>query len=166
GVADPAEVARQANLIVFCVPVDVLAREVLAVAGLCRRGTLLTDVGSTKVGIVSELEDKLPSGVAFVGSHPLAGSEKIGSEYARADLFTDRLVTVTAEEENEPAQHITEFWRALGARVERLTAVEHDRALAWTSHLPHLAASALAGILPGEWQHFPAAALLRSPAHR
>src|SRR4051812_44744584 len=80
GALDAASLARQADLIVFCVPVDVVAAEVLAVAEVCRPGTLLTDVGSTKLAIVLALEGKLPAGVSFVGSHPLAGSEKSGPE--------------------------------------------------------------------------------------
>src|SRR5262245_31825553 len=128
GVADPATLAQQADLIVFCVPVDVLPGEVLAVAGQCRPGALLTDAGSTELGIGMAREGKLRPGVAFVGSHPLAGSEKSGPEHARADLFEGRLVIVTAEADDEPTRRVAEFWKALGARVERLTAVEHDRA--------------------------------------
>src|SRR5439155_20419450 len=77
--------ARVADLIVGCTPVDHIAAQVLAAARVCRPGTLITDVGSTKAGIVRAVEVDLPREAAFVGSHPLAGSEKQGAEHASAD---------------------------------------------------------------------------------
>jgi prephenate dehydrogenase len=139
----------EADLIVFCTPVDCIADQVLEAAGHCRPGTLLTDVGSTKAGIVRAVRGRLPAGTEFVGSHPLAGSEKHGSAHARDDLFDGKLVIVTPDtgtSENALSQ-IRAFWSDLGARVRVMDAEEHDRALALTSHLPHLLSSALAGIV-------------------
>src|SRR3954471_11028924 len=84
--------AAAADVVVFCTPVDCIARQVLTAAPACRHGALLTDVGSTKAAIVRDVAGRLPPGVAFVGAHPLAGSEKDGPEHARADLFEGRLV--------------------------------------------------------------------------
>lgn len=147
----PAAVSA-AQLAVFCTPVDKIASQVLEAAPRCAPGTLLTDAGSTKGEIVRELDGKLPAGVAFVGSHPLAGSEKRGPEHADADLFQGRLTVVTRTPQTDPEalEKTAAFWRALGCRVRIMDPVEHDRALALTSHLPHLLASALAGLLPGE----------------
>src|SRR5438093_8161126 len=94
GLLDLAAV-HQAEITVFCTPVDRIAEQVLAVAPGCAPGALLTDAGSTKAAIVHEVEGRLPAGVAFVGSHPLAGSEKRGPEYADANLFQGRLTVVT-----------------------------------------------------------------------
>lgn len=143
-----AGVAR-ADLVLFGTPVDRIAELVLAAALHCRSGTLLTDVGSTKAAIVRAVSNRLPS---FVAGHPLAGSEKHGPEHATANLFQDRLVVLTpgADTSTAAVDRVSLFWQALGARVRRMCAEEHDRALALTSHLPHLAASALAGILPPE----------------
>lgn len=150
GFLDPLDAVPQADLAVFCTPVDRIAEQVLAAAPRCRPGTLLTDAGSTKQAIVQGVEGRLPEGVDFVGSHPLAGSEKRGPDHADADLFQGRLVVVTptARTRAEAVERTSAFWRALGARVRAMPPDEHDRALALTSHLPHLAASALAGILP------------------
>lgn len=152
GFTDLAPAARRAQAIVVCTPVDQIAAHVLAAADACAPGTLLTDVGSTKAVIVRHLQGRLPPGKTFVGSHPLAGSEKRGADHADAHLFAGRLVVVTpaAQDAGEPVQQVTAFWEALGARVQLMSPEEHDRALAMTSHLPHLIAAALAGVLPEE----------------
>jgi prephenate dehydrogenase len=94
----------------------------------------------------------LPGGVLFVGSHPLAGSEKRGPEFADADLFAGRLTVLTPNAATDPAalDRVAAFWQGLGSRTRIMPPEEHDRALALTSHLPHLLAAALAGMLPVE----------------
>ncbi len=149
-----AELARRCDLIVLCTPVDRIAGQALELAPHCRPGTLLTDAGSTKERIVAALDSQLPAGVAFVGAHPLAGSEKKGPLAARADLFVGRVVVLTPNSRTPAAavERVADFWKSLGARIEILDPATHDRALAVTSHLPHLVASALAGLLPITWQ--------------
>jgi cyclohexadieny/prephenate dehydrogenase len=151
---DLALAVAEADLVVLCLPVDAIVEGAFRAAAHCRPGALITDVGSTKGGLVRALDGRLPAGVAFVGSHPLAGSEKSGPEHARADLFENRLVVVTPGAKTPPADvaRVMTFWHALGASVVPMPAEEHDRALAMTSHLPHVVASALAGVLPPEWQ--------------
>ena len=152
GFVDLTSAVQKADLVVFCTPVNRIADQVLEAAAVCSSGTLITDAGSTKGGIVRRVEGKLPSGVAFVGSHPLAGSEKRGPEHADANLFQGRLTVVTRTPQTDAAalERTTAFWRALGSRVRVMDPDEHDRGLALTSHLPHLLASAVAGILPPE----------------
>jgi cyclohexadieny/prephenate dehydrogenase len=149
---DLCEAVRRADVAVFCTPVTLIAEQVLAAAPACGNGTLLTDAGSTKGAIVRALDGKLPRGVRFVGSHPLAGSEKRGPEHADADLFQGRVTVVTPTPRTDAAavERTVEFWRGLDSRVVVMSPDEHDRALAMTSHLPHLLASALAGLLPPE----------------
>ena len=143
---------HEAELVVFCTPVDQIADQVQAAAPACANGALLTDAGSTKGQIIKAIEGRLPAGVVFVGSHPLAGSEKRGPEHAEADLFQDRLTVISPTARTDPAaiERIKSFWQALGSRVRLMSPEDHDRALALTSHLPHLVACALAGILPPE----------------
>jgi prephenate dehydrogenase len=147
-----------AELIVVCTPVGRIAQDVLAAAAVCERTALLTDAGSTKAQLVAELDGALDDAVRFVGSHPLAGSERSGPSQARADLFAGRVVVVTPTPRTAPrdVKAIGAFWTALGARVVQMSPQAHDRALAFTSHLPHLVASALAGGLPGEYARFAA----------
>jgi prephenate dehydrogenase len=146
------QAVRRSEVAVFCTPVDRIAEQVLEAAPGCMAGTLLTDAGSAKGAIVAAIDGKLPRHVHFVGSHPLAGSEKRGPECADAELFQDRLTVVTPSSHTQPfgLERVQTFWRALGSRIRVMSPEEHDQALAMTSHLPHLAASALAGILPPE----------------
>ncbi|HEY1859472.1 MAG TPA: prephenate dehydrogenase/arogenate dehydrogenase family protein [Gemmataceae bacterium] len=147
---DLNQAVADADVVVFCTPVPLIAVQALGAAPHCPIGCLLTDAGSTKAAIVASLEQRLPDGVQFVGSHPLAGSEKQGPEHAVADLYDDRLTIVTQTPHTNRAalEMTTEFWQALGSRVRIMGPEEHDRALAYTSHLPHLLAAALASMLP------------------
>jgi prephenate dehydrogenase len=149
---DLPEAVRPAEVVVFCTPVTLITTQILAAAPDCAAGTLLTDAGSTKGCIVRTLDGRLPPGVSFVGSHPLAGSEKRGPEHADADLFQGRVTVVTPgpRPDRDAVERTIAFWQALGSRVILMEPDEHDQALALTSHLPHLAASVLAGILPPE----------------
>lgn len=130
-----------------------LATPVLTIEALLERvwraageGATLTDVGSTKAAIVGRAE-RLAAGrpLAFVGSHPMAGSEKSGYGVARADLFDGATVLVTPTDRTEPRalKAVTGFWEALGARVVALDPEAHDAAVAAISHLPHAVAYAL-----------------------
>lgn len=143
-----------ADFVVVCTPVDRVAADVLAAVRGAPPRAVVTDAGSTKGNVVRELAGALPAGGAhFVGSHPLAGSEKKGAAFAKADLFADRVVVVTptADTDPEAASVVDLFWLSLGARVVRMDPFEHDTALAFTSHLPHAAASGLAGATPPGW---------------
>jgi prephenate dehydrogenase len=150
GLLDLTEPVRCSELVIFCTPVDRIASQVLAAAPACAPGTLLTDAGSTKAAIVRAVEGRLPPGVDFVGGHPLAGSEKRGLEHAHPDLFQGRLtiLTQTPRTATKAVEEIAAFWTGLGAHVRVMDPEQHDRALALTSHLPHLAAAALSAILP------------------
>jgi prephenate dehydrogenase len=132
---------------------------VMSVAAAAPRATI-TDAGSTKAEICRSLRaqgagvDGLEGlGSRFIGSHPIAGDHRTGPEHARGDLLVGRTVAVTPEDDTPPGlvERTKAFWESLGAAVELLSPDEHDRALAATSHLPHLVASALAAATPEEW---------------
>ena len=144
---DLADGLRDADRVVLAA--TVLANETLlpAVWRAAAAGALITDVGSTKRSIVAAAE-RLAAGrrdVQFVGSHPMAGSEKSGYAVARADLFQGATVVVTPGESDDPAavKSVTELWTTVGGRVVTLDPETHDRAVAAISHLPHVVAWAL-----------------------
>jgi prephenate dehydrogenase len=155
---DLAAGVRSADVVVFCSPVDLIARQAREAAVYAMPGALFTDAGSTKGTIVRALDGRLPDHVRFVGAHPLAGSEKQGVDYASAELFDGRVCVVTPIASTDPraVDRATLFWQALGCEVKRLTPEEHDLALATTSHLPHMIAALLAGRLPTKWRAFAA----------
>ena len=155
GVTTLAAGVAQAQLIVVSTPVDTIAERVIQAAAVCPPDALITDAGSTKETIVSAADAGLAprrSGPRFVGSHPLAGDHRTGAEHARGDLFDRRTVVVTPTNLTRPAAvtEISGFWESLGANVTTMSPAKHDAALAMTSHLPHLVASALAAATPRE----------------
>jgi prephenate dehydrogenase len=146
---DLAAGVRGADFVILCTPVERIAEQAVAAIKAAPRA-LVTDAGSTKEGIVAAVEQAAPPGALFVGSHPLAGSEKTGPEAARADLLVGRVVvlTPTPRTPDSALSRVHEFWQQLGARTLEMSPAEHDAAVAITSHLPHLAASALAAATP------------------
>jgi len=147
---DPAKGVAGAELIVVCTPVGRIVEDVRRAVQGCPEGTLVTDAGSTKLSIVEALDEGLPRGCRFLGSHPLAGSEKAGAAHARADLFEGRItiLTPTKNTRAEDFDTLEWFWSSLGAVVIQMSPADHDRALAVTSHLPHVAAAALVRMQP------------------
>lgn len=151
---DLAKGVAEADLVIVCTPVGRIVEDVRRVANHCPRGTLITDVGSTKQTIVDALDESLGEGLPrdcrFLGGHPLTGSEKGGATNARDDLFDGRvaIITPTKNTRAEDYDLIDEFWSALGSVVVRMSAADHDESLAMTSHLPHMAAAALAVTVP------------------
>ena len=140
-----------ADLVVVCTPVDRLADDIVRACRAAPPRCVVTDAGSTKAQIVRDVTPRLAAeGARFVGSHPLAGSEKRGAAHGRADLFEGRMVVVTpiAETDLEACAFVEKFWQSLGALIARLDPDSHDLALAATSHLPHAAASAVAAVTP------------------
>jgi prephenate dehydrogenase len=133
----------------FCLlatPVATLSALLPAVWPALPADAVLTDVGSTKAAIVAAAE-ALGRGrpLAFVGSHPMAGSEQSGYRVSRRDLFQGATVILTPTERTDPdaVKRVGAFWEALGGRLVILDPVTHDRATAAISHLPHLVADAL-----------------------
>jgi prephenate dehydrogenase len=147
---DLAKGVAGADLVVVCTLVGQIVEHVRTAARHCPEGTLITDAGSAKQQIVEALDDGLCRGCRFLGSHPLAGGEKAGPANACADLFDGRvaIITPTRNTRAEDYDLIEDFWQGLGSVVVQMTPEEHDRALAVTSHLPHVAAAALAATVP------------------
>ena len=143
--ADPDEAVKEATLVVLCAPIQACTGFAADIAPLLRPGMLVTDVGSTKGWICRQMAGLLPPGV-FVGSHPIAGSEKQGLQAASADLYENALTVVATHLDVPEAAvaRVTDLWQSAGARTCRMEPDDHDRLLARTSHLPHVAAAALA----------------------
>ncbi|MBI5144352.1 MAG: prephenate dehydrogenase/arogenate dehydrogenase family protein [Candidatus Omnitrophica bacterium] len=151
GTMDLKEGVKGADLIIIATPVSsipALFRELIKHA---KRGAIVTDVGSTKSWIVDRIE-KTPglSSIFFVGSHPMAGSEHSGVEFAKEDLFKGSpcIVTRTKKTNKRALSKVINFWKALGTKVEVMSPARHDRSVSIISHLPHIVAFSLAGAVP------------------
>jgi prephenate dehydrogenase len=143
---DLREGVAGADFCLLATPVATLAALLPEVWRALPSDAVLTDVGSTKTAIVRAAE-RLASErpLAFVGSHPMAGSEQAGYRVSRPDLFRGATVIITPTErtDSHAVKRVGEFWEALGGRLVTLDPVTHDRATAAISHLPHLVADAL-----------------------
>ena len=149
-----------ADLVIMATPVTAIVNLLPTIGRHLKRGCIVTDVGSTKNLIVETAEKSLPSAF-FVGSHPLAGSEKKGTAFATGDLFQNSLCIMTPNEKTNRAaeEKVRALWTRLGAHVKTLSPVEHDKVLSYISHLPHLVAYALIGGVPGEYLQYAAQGL-------
>jgi len=153
---DVKKAVANADLVILSTPVSVIANLLKTIGPFLKRNCIVTDVGSTKVSIVNVAHQHLPPYVSFVGSHPMAGSEKKGVQFARSDLFHETLCFMTPmPKTNKGAcDRVKRFWIRLGARVKNVSPEEHDRVLAYISHLPHLVAYALIGTLPPSFTEY------------
>lgn len=153
---DLSAACRDCDLVLVATPVDLVAAAVCQAAEVTAANALITDVGSTKAKIVSTVASDSRAAKLFVGSHPIAGSEKSGPQHASSELFRGRLVVVTPGPDTSPSlvERATALWNQFGGRVTLASPAEHDRLLAATSHLPHLVAAAMAALLPPEADSF------------
>lgn len=148
GIARPLMWNEPVDVVVLAAPV-VAARELLReLAGRMEGVRLITDVGSTKRSIVDAAE-QLGIGDRFVGSHPLAGDHRSGWEASRTGLYERARVylTPTSTTSDATIQRAKHLWGMVGGRPEVMDALEHDWRLAWASHLPQAASTALARAL-------------------
>ncbi len=165
-VFDTPEAATEgADLIVLCTPVETIHRLARRIAGSLAEGAIVTDVGSTKSLVCRFCDAFMPEHAYFIGSHPMAGSEKSGLENARADLFNGRpcFVTPLVDSNEQAVEKIVRFWRNLDMEVQTLSPESHDEIVANISHLPHFLATLLCTYLRGKnpnWRNFAGGGLL------
>jgi prephenate dehydrogenase len=139
------EAVTDADLVVFCTPLGQMKALAREMSGVLKRDAMVTDVGSVKGTVTNDLEPIIKkAGGHFVGSHPMAGSEKMGVSAARADLFENAICIVTAARQSVWARKIEELWRSVGGQPLRMTVAQHDEFVSRSSHLPHVVAAELA----------------------
>ncbi len=159
-VADsPEEAVREASLVIVCAPVDQIIPLVRQIAPALKNGAIVTDVGSVKGEICRQGTAAIHDKAHFVGSHPMAGSEKTGWEHGRANLFAGRTTFITPLPDTDPkiAERVAAFWHALGSEVATVAPDIHDEIVAHISHLPQVIASTLCASLAKRnvgWRNF------------
>ena len=150
---DPARlsVLPQADIVVLATPVPTIIRLIQKLPSLISHSCIVLDLGSTKSRIMSAM-DALPSYFEVIGGHPICGKEKLGLENADAVLYQNAPFVITPLKRTtlRARTAIEHMISAIGARSIEMNAEAHDRALAFTSHLPFLISSALALTVPHE----------------
>jgi len=139
------QAVTKADIVILATPIMTFEAYFRQIKPFLKSGCIVTDVGSTKTLVHQWAQKTLPSHVYFVGSHPIAGSEKRGVEYARDDLLAAALciLTQTPKTHRQAVGLLKSFWTALGCKVETLNPIKHDRIYGLISHLSHIAAVAL-----------------------
>ncbi len=161
GYHDVSKAVANADLVVLAAPVGIIAGMLSSIGPHLRRGCIVTDVGSSKQAIVTAAEKYLPANVFFVGSHPIAGSEKAGIAHANADLFENMtcIMTPTDTTHRLARDRVKLLWTKVGAHVKFMPPDEHDKVLGYVSHLPHVIAYALMETIPAEFLPYAAQGL-------
>jgi prephenate dehydrogenase len=139
----------EADLIYLAAPIGAIIDFLRTRSGRIKPGAIVTDAGSAKVEICRVARASMPAGVTFIGGHPMAGGENTGVQYARADLFEGATYALMIEQGIGEAEfdRFRSLVESIGARVVITGPEAHDAAVALISHLPQLAASALASLL-------------------
>ncbi|MFO7592828.1 MAG: prephenate dehydrogenase/arogenate dehydrogenase family protein [Pseudomonadota bacterium] len=147
---DIAEAVQGADVVLIGVPVGAMESVLSQLKPHLEPQTVVTDVGSTKGSVVAaarKVFGVLPP--RFIPGHPIAGTEKSGVEAAFAELYQDRRVILTPDEDSDPdaVALVRSLWELAGAEVTEMSVVHHDEVLAATSHLPHMLAFTLVDTL-------------------
>jgi len=143
---DIIEAVRDADIVVLCVPIETMKDLVEKFANSLKPTALVTDVGSVKESVDCEIAPLLAGKALWIGSHPMAGSEKSGFSAARNDLFVGAAIVITPNYNTPVAiiERTSQFWISVGGRVSEFEPLYHDLVVAEISHLPHLVAAILA----------------------
>jgi prephenate dehydrogenase len=145
------EAAKGCDFFFVATPVSTVAELALQAARCAPQGCIVSDVGSVKARIVSEVETALPDGKHFIGGHPMCGSELTGLDAARHDLYDGAtwVLTPTASTDSQALADLSGLISGTGARVLAVQPEEHDRFVALVSHLPHVVAATLLDLVAG-----------------
>jgi prephenate dehydrogenase len=147
--ADVSEGVVGADIIFLCTPVLQIVPLVKEIIPYLKPGAILTDVGSTKCYLGSQITSLLPDSVRYIGGHPMAGREKSGFLAADKDLFRNKwyILTPSSDSCTQAVVLLKQVLMETGARVTTMDVMAHDQCAAIISHIPHLAAAAIVNLL-------------------
>lgn len=140
---------KDSDLVIITTPVFKIVDIAKKIAPFFKKGAIVTDAGSTKKYIVENIEKARLKGMDFVGSHPIAGSEKSGIKHADKDLFKGAYCIVTEAKNKSALNKVKKFWASIGMKVIVMPAQSHDKLLSKISHLPHALAVSLVNTAAG-----------------
>jgi prephenate dehydrogenase len=139
-----------ADIVILAAPGYAIVDYFKTIAPFLKKKAIVLDLGSTKEYIVAAAKKYLPRHVEFIGCHPLCGGEKSGAEFSRKDLYKNAPCFVVNDNFSGFGFKVTKLlWESAGGHVIALSAIEHDRILAFVSHMPHIVSFTMAAELPG-----------------
>jgi len=143
---------ENADIIFICTPLSDIVKTVRKIIPVLKPGSVLTDVGSIKSEIITQLSDILPHHITYIGGHPMAGSEKSGYANSTAHLFENAyyILTPFAETSNTAVQTLSYILKNIGCIPIILSPLDHDKITGLISHLPHIIASGLVNLAQSE----------------
>lgn len=146
---DYKDSVQDADLVIIATPVGSIVEVIKSIKDYLKKGTIITDVGSTKENIVKRVNRLLPKDVVFIGGHPMAGSEYEGILGATPELFKNAfyILTPTDSTVTEPLLTLHSLFTKIGSKVITITPKEHDINVALISHLPHILSTSLVDLI-------------------
>ncbi len=143
-----AEAAKDADLVVLCVPVGAMESVAREIGPVLKPGATVSDVGSVKRTVIDAVAPHIPQDVHFIPAHPLAGTEHSGPRSGFAELFDNRYTIIVPVDgsDSDAVARLERFWQGMGALTDEMDADHHDLVLAVTSHTPHLIAYTMVGV--------------------
>ena len=145
GTLDTKKSVLDSDMVILATPVDKVLSTLKNIKPHLKKGSIVLDVASVKEKIVRNAERIVGRKAYFVGTHPMAGSEQRGIDKADGNLFKDApsILTKTGSTDARALKAVSNFWKAMGAKIYLLSPSEHDKKISNISHLPHIVASAL-----------------------
>ncbi|HBD13524.1 MAG TPA: prephenate dehydrogenase/arogenate dehydrogenase family protein [Porticoccaceae bacterium] len=148
------QAVKKAELVLLAVPMGAMRATLEAIKDHLQAHAIVTDVGSSKVSFIRDVEQVFDDLTNVVPGHPIAGREKSGVAASLDNLFQGRRVILTPTETSSElaTRLVTSVWEMTGAVVEIMTPEHHDQMLAATSHLPHILAYSIVNTLADKYQ--------------
>lgn len=145
GTLDVKKSVLDSEMVILAVPVDKILTTLKKIKPYLKKGCIVIDVASVKGAIVGAAERVIGARGYFVGTHPMAGSEKTGIDTADNSLFKDApcILTKTKRTNFKALRVVSNFWKAVGAKIYILSPSEHDKRVSSISHAPHAIAAGL-----------------------
>ena len=145
-----SEEIASTDLIIIATPVAQTKKILADIYPFINEKSVITDVGSTKSDVMAASKESLKEKFnQFIGSHPIAGSEKHGASAAKSQLFENKDIIITPHDNslNSKIDYLRKFWVSLGGRVSNMTPEIHDEIFSTISHIPHLLAFGLVNLI-------------------
>ena len=140
--SETEKMVSNSDLTIIATPLSSYESVILKIKSSLKIGSIITDVGSVKGGILNLIENHVPENVSWIPSHPIAGTEESGPEAGFSELFKNRwcILTPSKKAKEKDVNLLKVFWEKIGSKVDIMEAKKHDHILAITSHMPHLIA--------------------------